>query len=102
MSNTKQQRLFFGPREIAEILGVNINCVRNLYRSGRLPHIRTGRLVLININDLKALRYTPGPDGNSDCPADLKRKAAMEANRRKQLEEELELYRGEIERGNDE
>lgn len=47
-------RLTLRPREAARVLGVCERTLRNLMRSGAIPHIRLERTVLIPVADLEA------------------------------------------------
>ncbi|HZY68163.1 MAG TPA: helix-turn-helix domain-containing protein [Devosia sp.] len=72
------QRVFYGPREVAEILGVSKKHIYQLLKANKLPHIRVGRLIRISLADVKVLRSSY--DENGLCmtdPTAAKHRAAL-------------------------
>lgn len=49
------QQVFFSTAQTAQLLGVSKKTLYPLFKSGKLPHIRVGRVIRVNVNDLKAL-----------------------------------------------
>lgn len=43
--------------------GVNLNCIRNLIRNGKVHYVKTGRKVLLDLDDL--FNYLSGRDNHN-------------------------------------
>lgn len=74
------QRVFYGPREVAEILGVSKKLVYTLLKENKLPHIRVGRQIRVSVADIKALRSSYDEDGiSTTVPGSAAQREAVKA-----------------------
>lgn len=59
--------IILGTKEVADVLGVHVNTVKQLITKGDLPAFKVGRVLKVNKSDLK--RYAKVCDSNDEAQA---------------------------------
>ncbi|TNC10819.1 helix-turn-helix domain-containing protein [Methylobacterium terricola] len=62
MSTNEVKPVFYCPRDVAVLLNVSQRTVYKLIKAGRLPHIRIGNMIRVNLADVRALSYEHNAD----------------------------------------